>query len=367
VNNRLTGIFLELAAINAVSLNEKPVADFIRKFLGNLDVQCQEDQAGKISGGNTGNIIAAINIGEHSLPPLALIAHMDTVKPTAGLKTIISDGVIRSDGATILGADNRAGIAVILYLAETIKQNRMHTRPFEIIFTIGEETGLYGSTNLALDLVQARTAYILDSSADPGCYVYSAPSAIDFVIEFHGKASHSAVNPEAGINAMQMAAELIANFRIGKINPETTINFGTIHGGEANNVVPPRVTLSGEIRSFSPSQIDWYYALLQNQLQTICSRFGGSFSISRTESFPGFTLDPEVSALQELDRHLRSHGLEPKPLRYHGASDANILNNRGLMAVDVGIGAKNPHSVDEFIRISDMNKIADIMLSLLRM
>ena len=352
--DRLIKIFLDLVAISAISKQEKPVADYIRSFLNKYHIPVVEDRAGQIVGGTSGNLIAKIDANAEGAPSqFCLAAHMDTVKPTNGIKPQIHNGKICSDGQTILGADNRAGITLILYLVESLQQQVAHV-PFEVIFTIGEETGLYGSTHLDIDQVESRTVYILDSSADPGCYVYAAPTAIDFAIDFIGKASHAAVNPQAGINAISMAAHLIQNVKVGKVNKDTTINFGKISGGEANNVVPPQVNLTGEIRSFLPEQIENSFQNLVNQLKNIEKIFSGKCSIARETGFPGFILDQKSAAIGKITSCFQAIGLESKALRYHGGSDANILNNRGMVAVDLGIGAKNPHANDEYIAIQDL-------------
>ncbi|OGB63795.1 MAG: hypothetical protein A2Y94_00740 [Caldithrix sp. RBG_13_44_9] len=352
--DRLIQIFFELVSISAVSKQEKPVADYVREFLKNNNIQVFEDQTGQIVGGTSGNLIAKIYPGAKAVPSqFCLAAHMDTVKPTTGIKPQNQDGIICSDGQTILGADNRAGIALILYLVESLKQQASHI-PFEVVFTIGEETGLYGSTHLDIDRLESRTVYILDSSADPGSFVYAAPAAIDFTINFIGKASHAAVNPQAGINAISMAAHLIQNFEVGKINDDTTINLGKINGGEANNVVPALVTLTGEIRSFLSEDIENSFQDLVKQLKRTEKMFSGKYAIKREEAFPGFILDQKSDAICRIISCFQVIGLESKPMRYHGGSDANILNSRGMVAIDLGIGAKNPHANDEYITVQDL-------------
>lgn len=362
--DRLIQIFFDLISISAISKQEKPVADYIRAFLQQMKISIVEDQAGQMVGGNTGNLIAKIRpAGNTESIQFCLTAHMDTVKPTSGIKPRIQDGRIVTDGKTILGADNRAGIALILYLVESL-QSTDSFLPFEVVFTIGEETGLYGSTHLDLKLLDSRVAYILDSSADPGSFVYAAPSAVDFTINFIGKASHAAVNPQDGINAISMAAHLIQNFSVGKVNNETTINFGKIEGGEANNIIPAQVTLSGEIRSFNKSHIDDLFQKLMSELHSTEKMFSGKCFLEREEAFPGFVLDQKTESIRRLISCFQVIGLKPQPLRYHGGSDANVLNNRGMVAIDLGIGAKNPHSYDEYIRLDHLLVMEQLLYQL---
>ncbi len=356
-------IFLQLVKINAVSKQEKPVADFIAHFLERLGVGIIEDRAGAIVGGNTGNIIASVH-GDSGRQPIALLSHMDTVKPTIGIAPRVTGERITSDGNTILGADNRAGIAILLYCIEYILEHNLAHIPFEAVFTIGEETGFYGSSNLDLNKIRARQAFVFDSSAVPGSFVYSAPGAVGYKIEFLGKASHAAVNPAAGINAIAMAADLIYNFPIGQVDDQTTINFGTISGGEANNIVPPEVCLSMEIRSFDANNISHYSQMLNTNLEEIAKRYRGKYQQTEELSFPGFTLDLNHATIKQTREIFSKLGVTPAPMKYHGGSDANVLNNRGIHTINLGIGARNPHSVNEFIEIRDLITMSRFCLEL---
>jgi tripeptide aminopeptidase len=358
--DRLLEIFYKLVSISAVSREERPVADFIRTFLSANGIDAHEDGAGKKVGGNTGNLIAAVK-GNLDLPAIGFTAHMDTVKPTKGIKPCLKDGKITSDGTTILGADNRAGIAIILFTIEQLRESGTEHRPFEVIFSIGEETGLFGALHLDKDLINSKDLYILDSSADPGGFVSEAPHALEFQAEIVGKSSHAAVQPDEGINAIAMAGELVGSVPLGQVDEQTTINFGTIHGGEANNVIPPLVQLTGEIRSFDKTRIDRYYQDLLDNAAAIAGKFEGECRISSHEAFPGFNLDLDSVAVQRLGWAMKELNMPFKPLRYHGGSDANILNGRGFTAIDLGIGAKNPHSTSEYIMLSDMQRMVHLV------
>ncbi len=357
-------LFLQLVAIDAVSKAEKPVADFIRNYLNKREIEVFEDKSGSIVGGNSGNIIA--RVGNGTAPKIAFTAHMDTVKSTRGIKPQQVDGMIRTDGHTILGADNRAGIAIILHSIDRLLQSRKEFPSFEIIFTIGEETGLFGSMNLDLSILQSRIAYTLDSSADPGKYVLAAPSAWEFKIRLTGKGSHAAVNPGAGINAITMARDLLGEINTGQVDPHTTVNVGVIKGGEANNIVPESVFMSGEVRSFREESLKKYLKQIEECCRQISGRYNGRCGYEQERAFPGFHLDSNTPAIRLLEEAYQTNNLTPDPLVYHGASDANILNGRGITCIDVGIGAKNPHSFDEYIAVADLVKMSDVVLTLVQ-
>jgi tripeptide aminopeptidase len=362
-SERLLEIFYKLVRINAVSRQERPVADFIRTCLSTMDIPVIEDRAGEKVAGNSGNIIASIS-GDIPLEPIGFTAHMDTVKPTNDIKPCLKNGTISSDGTTILGADNRAGIAIILYAIEKLKHNAAAHRPFEVIFTIGEETGLYGAFHLDTKCIESRDLYIFDSSSDPGGFVVEAPHALEFHVTMSGKSSHAAVQPHKGISAISMAGALVDSISQGQVDEHTTINFGTIHGGEANNVVPPRVDITGEIRSFDRGQIDYYFDNLVKTGKAIGKKYGGECHIKSEEAFPGFHLDLNSKAIKRIQTAMQALDMPFKPLRYHGGSDANVLNERGFTAIDLGIGAKNPHSNNEYILLSDMEQMVDLMYHL---
>jgi tripeptide aminopeptidase len=361
---RLIDIFLELVAIDAVSGQEKPVADYIRNFLSQHGATVHEDRAGKITGGNSGNLIVFVpGLGDNMLR--AFMAHMDTVQPTVGIKPQINNGIISSDGSTILGADNRAGIAIILYTIEKIKQSSFRHPPFEAIFTIGEETGLYGSIHLDLNQVKSKTVFILDSSASPGCYVAKAPCSHEFEIDLIGRASHAAVNPANGINAIKMAGKFIQEARLGQVDDQTTVNLGRIEGGKANNIVPEKVHITGEIRSLNHRSIKQHFRHIESSLQAVSRQYDGNYHLNTNEAFPGYQLNENGSEIQNLHNSFKSIGLVPQPLQYRGGSDANILNNRGLQAINLGIGAKKPHSFHEYIKIADMEIMSDLVSHLI--
>ena len=361
---RIVDIFIDLISLDAISGREKPVADYIRHFLGELGATVIEDKAGKITGGNSGNLIVFIP-GQGRHLSTAFMAHMDTVQSTAGIKPVIHEGIITSDGSTILGADNRAGIAIILFTIEKLKKNTVNHAPLELIFTIGEETGLFGSINLDLSRVKSKTVFILDSSAAPGSYISKAASSYEFEVELIGRSSHAAVNPENGVNAIKMAGDLIQRLQLGQIDDQTTVNLGRIEGGSANNVVPENVHITGEVRSLNRQSIDQHLDNIECSLQAVSRQYSGIYNLNKTEAFPGYQLNENSPAIQKLHDCFKLVGLTPQPLKYRGGSDANILNSRGLQAINLGIGANKPHSYQESIRIADMEIMSNLISHLI--
>ncbi|MCU0645153.1 MAG: M20/M25/M40 family metallo-hydrolase [bacterium] len=364
-DQKLLDLFLQLIKIDSVSLHERAMADFlIEKFKGwNIEV-AEDDAASKIKG-NAGNVIIKLNSNSNHSSPLVLLAHTDTVRSTANVKPIINNGIIRSDGSTILGADNRSGVALILYVIAEILEKKLRHRSLEIVFTVAEELGMYGALALDFDRLSAREGYIFDCSAKPGSYVGEAPTAYDFTINCKGRSAHSAVSPEKGINAVSMALEIMNQFPVGRINKNTVANIGTIHGGSADNVVPDQVNFTGEFRSFSPSEIERIKTNIETSCRSAGKKYGGTCEASFKVGFEGYKFDSQMPVIKHLHQAMQQMNLVPNPMVYPGGSDVNVLNANGIKAVNVGIGASNPHSNEEQIALADMVKGAELLMRLI--
>jgi tripeptide aminopeptidase len=180
-----------------------------------------------------------------------------------------------------------------------------------------------------------------------------------------GKASHAGVAPEKGINAIQIAARALAEIPMGRLTPTMTSNVGMISGGEATNVVPDRCRVEGEVREFQQSRIDEHIGQLQKTFMRIAAQSGGSVEFTSTTDFPPFVLDPSSDIFLLVVDVLKTLGLTPNPIQYLGGSDANMLNDKGLPAVNLGIGAQNPHGNDEFILVEDLHMTEQIAQALI--
>jgi tripeptide aminopeptidase len=364
-DQKLLELFLQLIKIDSVSLQERAIADFVGDKFQRWNIRVKEDESAPKIGGNTGNLIIKLKSHSNNSSPLMLLAHLDTVRSTAQVKPVIENGIIRSDGSTILGADNRGGIALILYVISEIIEKKLQHRSLEIVFTVAEELGMFGALALDFSRLTAREGYIFDCSAKPGSYVGESPSAYDFRVQCQGRPAHSAVAPEKGINAISMALEIINQFPVGRINKETVANIGTIHGGSADNVVPDQVNFTGEFRSFSPSEIERMKANLETSCRSAGKKYGGTCEASFKVGFEGYKFDSQMPVIKHLHQAMQQMNLVPNPMVYPGGSDVNVLNANGIKAVNVGIGASNPHSNEEQIGLSDMVKGAELLMRLI--
>lgn len=364
-DRRLLDLFLQLIKIDGVSLHERAMMDFLKERFNGWQIEAREDDAGRKIGGNAGNLIVKLPCDSSDELPLVLLAHTDTVRSTAGVKPQIKNGVICSDGSTILGADNRSGVALILYVITEIIERKIRHRSLEVVFTVAEELGMFGTLALDFSQLRANEGYVFDCSARPGSYVAESPTAYEFRVECLGRASHSAVAPEKGINAISMALEVMNQFPVGRINPQTVANIGTIHGGSADNVVPDQVVFTGEFRSFVPSEIEHLKASLQTSCRLVSQKYGGQCEVAFKLGFQGYKFDSETPVIQRLHRAMKELQLVPSPMVYSGGSDVNVLNAHGIRAVNVGIGASNPHSNEEQIALADMVTGAELLFRLI--
>ncbi len=362
-SDKLVRTFLKLVQIDAVSLRERPVVDFLRARMDELGLFWIEDDGAVPYGGDAGNLIVQTHPGHE--PVLFFCAHTDTVRPTHDLVPRIEDGIIRSSGDTILGADNRAGCAILLTVLEQIAAHPQQYPPAEFIFTFAEELGLYGAAALKPEHLRAREGYVLDSSRPPGQYVAQTPSFAALDIEMIGKPAHAGVEPELGINALNMAVDFLRDFPTGRINDNTVANIGVIAGGEASNVVPGTISMKGEIRSFDMQELKQRVRAAADRAAEVAQRHGGSMRFKDKIEFEGFTIEPDEPVCTRLHAAMRALNLEPEPQVYSGGSDANIFNARGRRAINIGIGAKKPHSNEEHIAIADMEIITRLVLELL--
>ncbi len=353
-------LFLSLARIEGLSGNEKEVANFIRNFCNHPEIEIIEDDANKIDGGKSGNLICRINGGGNFI----LLSHMDTASSTKNLNPIIMEGKITSDGTTILGADNRAGIAAILYALKKSLENKEKLKPFTIAFTICEETTLTGSKFLK-PTPNIKMGFVFDSHLDPGKFIVSSPGALMFKISVHGKPAHAGIEPEKGINAIEVAAKSIVRIKQGRIDEETTLNFGKIIGGEATNIVPAKVLIEGEIRSFDMIKINEQFDFIKNVFEEECNKKGCEFKIESRWDFKPYKINSDMDVYKKIKNAIKKAGLEPEESISFGGSDANSLNEKGIQTVNIGIGAKNPHSNQEYILISDLIKASKIAYQLM--
>lgn len=363
--NRMIEEFLELVQVDSVSGKERCIADLLKRKLTALGLAVWEDDAGKKAGAEAGNIIARLP-GTGKGPILLLSAHMDTVEPGCGVKPVMADGIIRSSGDTVLGADDKAGIAAILEVLRLVREHELEHGGLEVAFTIWEEGGLFGAKNLDFSLLRARICFVLDSDGPPGAIVTVAPSHDRIGATIHGKAAHAGISPEEGINAIQVAAHAIAQMQLGRIDHETTSNIGIISGGKATNIVPDCVTLQGEARSLRAEKRLAQTRHICGAIEEAAARFGARAEILTETIYPDFSLTEESPPVQIAVAAARNLGLTPILEKTGGGSDANIFNSKGIAAAVLGIGMKQVHTTEEYITVANLLENARYLFEIIK-
>jgi tripeptide aminopeptidase len=362
---RLLDSFLSLVRIDGVSGRERAVAAELQVRLQALGVACQLDRAGDAFGGDSGNLLARLP-GTVSAPGVLLCAHMDTVLSTRGLNVVRNAEWISSDGTTILGADDRAGIAIILEILQVLIDGKLDHGPIEVLFSVAEESGMHGAKGVDVSALEASMGFGFDSSAACGRFVVEAPAAVAFRILVRGRAAHAAVSPEKGIHAIQIASRAIARLSLGRHGQTGMLNVGTIHGGTAINVVPDEVEVLGETRSADPDALDTQVGLVREAFEQAAIEAGGQVEIAWNRKYGGFSLEHTEPVVLAAIKGITAAGCVAEPIRYPGGSDANVLNDRGIPTVNLGIGTENVHSTQESMPIRCLVQGAEIGLGIVQ-
>jgi len=339
MNERLVNMFCEMVKIDSVSGNEQQFISYVKDLVEReLNGECFID--------DHGNLVARVPAKGSDGEAIFLGAHGDTVNPGIGIEPVVVDGVIRSKGETILGADDKAGLAAIIEAVRTAER-----RPIvDIIVTRGEEIGLVGAKHLDLSLLTAKRGFIVDSD-DPATIILGGPTQASLDIEIVGKAAHAAM-PEDGVSAIRAAAQAITRFEEGKLDPETVANVGTIEGGMIRNGIPERVTLKAECRSFSDEKCRIQAEKMKKAFEDAATEAGATANIDMRFEFVASTVEENTPLVELGKKAIEKAGLQPGTRVILGGTDALVLSGRGVDAVVVGYGGKAAHSTDERIAIA---------------
>jgi len=366
---RLAKRFKALVEIDSLSRHEKEIALELEKILTKMGAVVCYDNADKKIGGNCSNLVAKFK-GTVDTEPIFLSGHMDTVGPGKGIKVLCQDGIFKSDGTTILGADDKSAIAIILEVMDVIFENGMDHPPIEIVFTVCEEIGLVGAKNFDFSLMDSKFGYILDSTDTKGI-VTKAPAANKITIKVHGKAAHAGAEPENGISAIWVASKAIAGLTLGRIDEETTCNMGTIKGGVATNIVPELVEIHGEARSHDPEKLEKTTNGIVSAFQATAKEVEDGSGLPKIEvivenDFPNTNIPEDHKAIKLARKAAGNMGMTLESKTIGGGADANIFFGKGIVAGVLGTGMTDVHTLNESIDIKDMEGAAKLVLEILK-
>ncbi|HVF69735.1 MAG TPA: M20/M25/M40 family metallo-hydrolase [Xanthomonadales bacterium] len=341
---RLVKTFLDLVTIDSPSGEEKKVSIFVSGILKKL--------GGEVEFDSYGNIIAKFKgRGE----PIMLNSHLDTVEPGRGINPHVLADKITSDGTTILGGDAKAGVATIIEALTSLKEKGMEHKPIDVVFTVEEETGLFGAINLDYDLLEAKHGVTLDGHSSVKDFTISAPGYIRVDATIVGRSAHSGYEPEKGLSAIRIASEIITRLQEGRIDHETTANIGTIEGGSVRNAVPETVHLKGEIRSRNLKKLEKHKEHFEKVFREVMGKYPESkLDLNLFKEFDPYVFDGSQKIIKLATEALKKIGREPTLAPSGGGTDVNIFHTKGIEALCVGAGYYEAHTTREYVVISEM-------------
>jgi tripeptide aminopeptidase len=372
---RIKNLLLELVQIDSVSREEREVAERVKQICEELGAEVEIDGAGEAVGGNTGNVIARFPGTIPGAEAIMMSAHMDTVVPGRGVKPIVEGDIIRTDGSTVLGGDDKSGVAVILETIRCLQEQQVPHAPIDAVFSICEEVGLLGAKHVDTSRLRARYGLVFDSD-DPGFLFTKGPSANHFEFKVYGLESHAGVAPEEGISAIKIAAEAIAAMKLGRIDEETTANIGVIRGGEATNIITNFVLLKGEARSLDEAKLEEQTRHMLKCFEDAAAKYEvtvegvttrGRVESEVTREYSAMDVADDSRVVQLVKQAASRMGLQVETMASGGGCDANIFNRKGIECANLGTGMRAIHTVKEWLDVKDMYAAAEMTLEIMRL
>jgi tripeptide aminopeptidase len=363
--SRALSLFLELAGIPSPPGEERAVADRVTAELRSLGLDVDEDDTGAQTGSSIGNLYCRLAPTNGSGTPLFFCAHLDTVPPQGPITPVVDEDVVRNAAGTILGADNKAAVvSMVEAIRRVVAEGRPHAG-LELVLTPKEEVGLVGAKAFDSSRLAAKVGYVYDMAAPIGTVILAAPSARRIDVRFRGKAAHSGMAPEEGRSAIAAAARAIADFRLGRIDDETTANVGTITGGTARNIVPDWCSFGAEARSLDERKLadvveemleisTFAASLAECDVETEVNEDYRAYRFKRDDA-------PVLLAVAAFERT----GHEVRFETTGGAADANVFNERGLQCLNLANGMAEIHTPDEHIAVEDLDAMVDVTLGII--
>ncbi|MDR6224589.1 M20/M25/M40 family metallo-hydrolase [Desmospora profundinema] len=362
---RLLDEFLELVGIDSETRYERKICDHLREKLTTLGFAVEEDDTARVTGHEAGNLIATLKGNVPGAPTVYFTCHMDTVAPGKGVRARVEKDAVVTDGNTVLGADDKAGIAALLEGIRTIRDHGVKHGTIQLIITAGEESGLVGSKALDPDKLKADFGFALDSNGPVGDIITSAPAQVRLDVKIEGKPAHAGVNPEDGISAIQVASRAISKMPLGRIDGETTANIGKFQGGSASNVVPQWVEILAEARSRDEEKLDAQVAKMNRGFEQAAAEWGARAEVKVTRMYPAYKYGEADTVVQKAVAAVKRVKREPSLLASGGGSDANVIAGHGIPTVNLGIGYEAIHTTNERMPLEELYKAAELVVALI--
>jgi tripeptide aminopeptidase len=357
VSSRLNETFVRLCEIRSPTGEEREVADTVAAELRALGLEVGEDDAAEAAGAGAGNLLA--RLPGRSEEWVMFCAHLDTVPHRGPVEVIDDEGVFRSRGETILGADNKAAVAVFM---ELVARHAAEPPPvgIELVLTVAEEQGLRGAKAFDASVLRSRTGFVLDHAGPVGEVIVATPTQQKILADFMGVEAHAGIRPEDGSSAIAAAAAAVSRMELGRLDERTTANVGLIEGGTSGNVVPGHCWIQAEARSLDSGRA----AEVAGQISDACawgaSEHGCDVDVRLEELFRGYEVPSTSPALRLAEVGLRGAGLEPRQAAIGGGSDANVFRLGGFDAVLLANGTDAVHTADEHVPAASLARMLEV-------
>lgn len=367
---RLVNSLKEIISIYSPSKNEAKLSEYLIKELENLGADIYLDKNYVSYGGNAPTIIAKFK-GDIEGEGVTFSAHMDVVEPNEGVKIIIEDNIMKTDGKTTLGGDDKAGIASILESIRVIKENNISHKDIFVIFTPCEEIGMVGAKSVLWkdvpeNMMPSKNMIVVDNAGKAGLIAHSAPSKYGIKILIIGKKAHAGIEPEKGINAIKLAAMALANMEIGRIDSLTTSNISTITSNFPSNVVPDICELTGEVRGHSIDRIEEILKSYKESIEDVCNKYGGEYKFEATCDYPVLKPKDDLKFANEFKKVYESIGVDSELKVIGGGSDSNIFAEEGFNSIIIGVGMEKVHTTSEYLELEELFKTTTAIITYLK-
>lgn len=365
---RMLKTFQQLVSTDSPSFGERQVCTLLQELLARLDLHPVEDDAAAKIGGDTGNLYTFVEGSGplRALPPLLFCAHMDTVEPSRGKRAVVhADGRITSADDTVLGADDVSGLTAILEALACLKESGLPHRPLELLFSAAEEPYCAGIAAFDFSRLKSKEAYVLDLTGPVGGAALAAPTLLTFRAEFKGRAAHAGFAPEQGIHAIKAAGLAVSRIACGHVDPDTTVNIGTITGGKGDNIVPERCVLTGEVRSFSDARAVAVLEDIKKALADAAKAFHGEVTITTARHITAYRTAENSPTVQRFLNACKAESLQTSLQDTHGGSDNNHLALHGIEGIVLATAMNNCHSCEEYSDVQELAHISELILRLM--
>lgn len=358
---RLLQRFFQYVTCASESYRERDFCLAMEEELTSLGMEWERQEIGELFGSNGWNLHAFLP-GEGE--PLLLCAHMDTVSPGRGISPMMKEGVIYSDGTTVLGSDDKAGIAAAMEAIQSIVEGDLPHRPVELLLTICEEDGILGSKYADYSKIVSKEAIVLDDEV-VGHMVNQAAAYLRLHFSIQGRSAHAGVCPEKGIHALKAAAECISGIACGRVSDISVVNVANLVCPGQTNIVPEQADFDVEVRSYEEAELQSIVQDIYTRVDKVCAAWGAQCRKSETRVSNAFCIPTTAPVIEKTCAAMRSLGISPSIERTLGGSDITWLVENGLSAINTGVGMREVHGCKEHILFQDMVSVTEILLRVL--